>query len=169
MLDFPLFWHGFPLAPPRLGWDLVSGLLCPGNGHRLRTMGWTSIWQYFAGRTCLILRGRFWKRGPFLGQTGRIFGWGLMMMKMGIDGMILLDIYGVLMLVPLVGFLKFLHWICGCWIPSYRGWSCCSSSADIKKKNDSRFEISVIFMCVWEKHTHTIFLNSPIRSRKFQQ
>lgn len=37
------------------------------------------------------------------------------------------------------------------------------------KKNDSRFEISVIFMCVWEKDTHTMFLNSPIRSRKFQQ
>ena len=31
-------------------WDLVPGLLCPGNGHGICPMGRTSIWQHFAGQ-----------------------------------------------------------------------------------------------------------------------
>ena len=54
-LCFPIRWKSWPFSPvgvfqKKNASDLVFGMLCPGNGHGLRTMGRPSLWQYFAGR-----------------------------------------------------------------------------------------------------------------------
>jgi len=103
MVDFPLFWHGFGLPPrrchgsPRLGAEIWSLGCCvlematgcaPWAERRFDNIlqvekGGIFFWAPFERKNWENLCGDLWW-----------WKWGLMLMKMGIDGMILLDIYG---------------------------------------------------------------------------